>query len=218
TPALEEAFRPAKNGTGSLPRRGAGGSAFPGGFSKMGTDSLQILDLACGSCREMESISSALKKVTADSSRSVRFVGADIRAAEIDEARERARILAAPDFKAEFLLEDCSKLQQHQELGGGFDMVFLRHQNYWNDPVIWRGIFSRGLERLHDDGVLVITSYFDREHALALKAITKIGGHLVTSIRNPDSRQLSTPGKSVDRHLAVFRRRAKPVEDLRILL
>jgi hypothetical protein len=40
----------------------------------------------------------------------------------------------------------------------------------------------------------------------------------VTTIRNPDSRQLSTPGKSVDRHLAVFRRRAKALEDSRIIL
>ena len=130
----------------------------------------------------------------------------------------RAQMLAAPDFSAEFLLEDCSKLDEHRELGGRFDMVFLRHQNYWNDPVVWREIFSRGLERLHDQGVLVITSYFDREHALALKAITKIGGELVTSVRNPDSRKLSTPGKSVDRHLAVFRRRSKAVEDQRIIL
>ncbi|HWB02880.1 MAG TPA: class I SAM-dependent methyltransferase, partial [Verrucomicrobiales bacterium] len=129
---------------------------------------LQILDLACGPCREMESISTALRKSAVRNGRPVRFVGADIRAAEIDEARQRAKVLVSPDFSAEFLLEDCSKIQQHHELGSSFDMVFLRHQNYWNDPVVWRGIFSRGLERLHDDGVLVITSYFDREHALAI--------------------------------------------------
>jgi len=86
-------------------------------------------------------------------------------------------------------------------------MVFLRHQNYWHDRRAWRRIFQNGMERLTESGLLVITSYFDLEHELAVKAITAAGGELVTSVRNKESRALPTDGKSVDRHLAVFRKR-----------
>ena len=47
----------------------------------------------------------------------------------------------------------------------------------------------------------------DREHALAVKALERTGAELIVSARNDDSIDLSTHGKSVDRHLAVFRRR-----------
>ncbi len=196
-----------------LPARGTA-SLTDGSVSS----TLQILDLACGTCREMESISSALKKATSSGNAGIRFVGADIRGAEIDEAKARARALTSPDFKAEFLLDDCSKIDAHSELGSEFDMVFLRHQNYWNEPNTWIRIFLRGLERLGDKGVLVITSYFDREHDLAVKAIKEAGGELIISVRNPDSRPLPTPGKSVDRHLAVFRRRVKASPEPGIIL
>jgi hypothetical protein len=174
-----------------------------------GTESapLQILDLACGSCREMESVSSALRIASARPQAGVRLVGADIRVSHVDEARDRARKVAVFPFESEFLLEDCTKLDRHAGVGHEFDLVFVRHQNFWHDPRSWWRIFSAGLERLHGDGVMVITSYFDREHALAVKAIGKAGGELLADVRNPRSRALATPGKSVDRHLAVFRRR-----------
>jgi hypothetical protein len=85
-------------------------------------------------------------------------------------------------------------------------MVFLRHQNFWDNPTVWRRIFDSGLERLHDSGLLVITSYFDKEHELAVKAITNTGARLIDSVRNRASRRLNSTGKSVDRHIAVFRR------------
>lgn len=168
-------------------------------------DTARILNLACGPCRE----SSALVRVMRDlrGPGGIRFVGADIRAREVAEAAERARALAAPDAQFEFLATDCATIDRHRELGEGFDLTFLRHQNYWNDPRTWRRIFEAGMSRLHDDGLLVITSYFDHEHTLAVRAIEQAGGQLITSVANPLSEPLDTPGKSVDRHVAVFRRK-----------
>ncbi len=169
-------------------------------------DEVHVLDLACGECREVEVVSSAAVAKLGRPGAALRFVGADIRGAQIGDARARARALRKAGASVEFLEQDCSKLTDLRELGGGFDMVFLRHQNFWNDRRAWRRIFAGGMERLSDSGLLVITSYFDREHELAVKAITAAGGELVTSLRNVDSRALPTAGKSVDRHLAVFRR------------
>lgn len=165
---------------------------------------LSILDLACGPCREAETLIHSLREVSGSSS-DIRLVGADIRRAELDEAASRAR--AAGLAHTEFLAADCSKLDHALASSENFDLTFLRHQNFWNDPAAWLRIFEHGLSRLNDDGLLVITSYFDREHALAVKALERAGAELVVSARNDDSIDLSTHGKSVDRHLAVFRRR-----------
>ena len=159
----------------------------------------RILDLACGRCDEAETLVKVLREeMKADA---VQLVGADIRIREIRQARER---FAGLD--AEFLIEDASNLSHHKELGEDFDLVFLRHQNFWNGEELWKGIFDQGLEKLSDDGLLVITSYFDKEHELALEALQKQGAELVLSTRNEVARALPSNGKSVDRWLAVLRK------------
>ncbi len=159
----------------------------------------RILDLACGRCDEAETLIHAVKDQTMAGS--VSLVGADIRIREILQARERGSKLPA-----EFLLEDATRLSHHKELGDDFDLVFLRHQNYWHDRETWRKIFDQGLDRLNENGLLVITSYFDKEHELALDALRKLGAEILVSKRNKSSRALpDAPGKSVDRWLAVAR-------------
>ncbi len=161
----------------------------------------RILDLACGRCDEAET----LIKVVGDEAQAdnVKLIGADIRIREIRQARERTEKLGA-----EFLLEDATQLSHHKQLGDDFDMVFLRHQNYWHGPEVWKKIFDNGLARLGDDGLMVITSYFDKEHQLALEALQKLGAEVVLSKRNEASRELETQGKSVDRWLAVLKKPA----------
>lgn len=167
----------------------------------------QILDLACGSCREAETLVEVFREMKGGTG-PVRFVGADIRHREIDEAAARARGTEKIGDTFEFLVENCAELSRHSQLGGDFDAVFLRHQNYWNDQPVWHRIFEQGLGKLRNDGLMVITSYFDREHEMALQALERAGAELVVSERNESSRLLTgTAGKSVDRHLAVFRRK-----------
>lgn len=168
---------------------------------------LQILDLACGTCREAGTLVEVFRDLRGGG-QPVRFVGADIRDRELDEAAERAKVAGKTGDRFEFLTENCALIGRHSELGGDFDVTFLRHQNYWNDKPVWQRIFEQGLAKLKDDGLLVITSYFDREHELALKALKRAGAELIVSETNESSRQLiGTPGKSVDRHVAVFRRK-----------
>jgi chemotaxis methyl-accepting protein methylase len=160
---------------------------------------LQILNLACGRCDEAETLVSLGKEVTHGGD--VRLVGADIRIREIRQARETHSKLPA-----EFLIQDASQLHQHKELGDDFDLVFLRHQNFWHGQETWKKIFDQGRARLNKNGLLVITSYFDHEHKLALAALQAMGMEVVESRRNKASRALKdAPGKSVDRWVAVLR-------------
>lgn len=162
------------------------------------TSDLRILNLACGECEEAETLVNFAKSLGGGD---VKLIGADIRIREILLARERCA-----NLPAEFLLEDATRLKAHQQIGDEFNMVLLRHQNIWNDSELWQKIFEQGLEKAGEDGLLVITSYFDKEHQLALEALTKLGTELVITKRNPSSRKLRTQGKSVDRHIAVLKR------------
>lgn len=159
---------------------------------------LRILNLACGRCDEAETL---VNFARSEAPGAVELIGADIRIREILQARERHAKLPA-----EFLLEDATKLGAHKELGGKFDLVLLRHQNYWHGPDLWKRIFERGLERAGEDGLVVITSYFDKEHLLALEAMRDLGAEVAVTKHNLAARRLRTPGKAVDKHIAVLRR------------
>lgn len=177
----------------------SGASPGPGG-------PLQILDLACGTCREAGTLVEVFRDFEG-TDRDVRLVGSDIRGRELEEAAARAMATGQTRDHYEFLTGNGAQLSRHRELGRDFDVTFLRHQNYWNDQPVWQRIFEQGLDKLKDDGLLVITSYFDREHALALQALERAGAELVVTAQNEATRLLDTPGKSVDRHVAVFRKK-----------
>jgi SAM-dependent methyltransferase len=165
-------------------------------------EDLRILNLACGRCDEAETLIQVGKELTGDR-RAVEMVGADIRIREIRQARETHAHLPA-----EFLIEDASQLSRNKALGDDFGLVFLRHQNFWHGQELWKKIFDQGIAKLRPDGCLVITSYFDVEHRLALEALQKMGMEVVSNRRNKASRALKdAPGKSVDRWIAVLKRR-----------
>jgi SAM-dependent methyltransferase len=162
---------------------------------------MSLLNLACGRADETGVLADVFGKKGID------ITGMDIRDRELDMARERWGKLLPSKANAEFHVQNGTTLNNLKELQDDFDVVFMRHQNYWNGDTTWQQIYDQALHRLDQDGRLVITSYFDREHHLALEAIQSLGAELVTDIRNENSRTLSdAPGKSVDRHIAVFRK------------
>lgn len=162
---------------------------------------MRILNLACGSCDEAETLIQVGSELTQGGG--VEMIGADIRIREIRQARE-----AHAHLPVQFLIEDATKIDQHKELSDDFNMVFLRHQNFWHGQELWKKIFDQGIAKLRPDGMLVITSYFDVEHRLALRALESLGMEVISNKRNKNSRALQdAPGKSVDRWVAVLRQR-----------
>lgn len=173
-----------------------------------GGSEVSILDVACGACDEAETLSDffqSLRREEGVPPARTLLVGTDVRERELDEAKARFRTRADRAF--EFFRGDASRLEGHRELRGAFDVLVFRHQNLYHGRALWQRIFEQGLTRLKDDGLLVITSYFDREHSLALDAFEKLGAEVLITEKNPVSRALITPGKSVDRHVAVLRKR-----------
>lgn len=166
------------------------------GFLK--TVRLVVLNLACGRADETGAIAVALAP-----SKISHYLGIDLRADAIAEA---ARRWALPGGLIEFRCGDASAIGRMQ-LITAVDLIFIRHQNYWDDPVGWDRLLENGLEVLKPEGLLVCTSYFDREHELLVAALKTRGAQVLWNVRAPDSRELpDAPGKSVDRHLVVFRK------------
>ncbi len=178
-------------------------------------DSTRILNLACGSCNEAGTLTDFFANLKAldqpEAEQKIELLGIDVRAREIADAQRRfpSGKDSAQNIQKDyqFLTGDASKLDSHRALDEHFDVVFMRHQNFYNGGRVWEEIFEQALSKLKQDGQLVITSYFDEEHQLALNAIQKLGGQLVDSQQNLESRKLPTAGKSIDRHVAVFRRK-----------
>ncbi|MFT4549046.1 MAG: SAM-dependent methyltransferase [Verrucomicrobiales bacterium] len=187
---------------------------YPPGNDATGT--IDLLNLACGHCEE----AAVLAAFFGRDDRRVRFFGMDVRDREIETAKRRYqatenafRKLGVPKLRgdegegeAQFIADDATKLDGYREIPREYDLIFLRHQNVWHDRDIWRRIYEFALARLPDHGYLVITSYFDREHLIALDLLKTIGAEVVVSLENPNSRPLDYPGKSVDRHLAALRK------------
>jgi SAM-dependent methyltransferase len=175
-------------------------------------DEARVLDIACGDCREAEVLTDFIAELKGRSNAAIKLTGIDVRAREIADAQRRYG--GKKEFKdrpgtreCEFMTGDASKLDEHGEMGDDFDLVFMRHQNYWNGAKTWEKIYDQALAKLGDDGRLIITSYFDKEHELALEAIQRLGGELIQTEFNSETRELKTEGKSVDRHVAIFRRK-----------
>ena len=155
-----------------------------------------VWNLACGRADESGALAAAMRPM-----RIAHYMGVDLRGHCIREARTRWEL---PGGTTEFIEGDAAALP----VGTGPqvpDIIFIRHQNYWHEPKVWDRIFTRALACLADDGILVCTSYFDREHELMRSAMRTLGAVQTVDFKNPESRPLhDAPGKSVDRHLAAF--------------
>jgi len=168
-------------------------------------DHLNVLNMACGRGDETGVLAKLLKEHT----KSAQLQGADIRAAEIAAANElwKKKVPQIVDgVEVDFRVQSGDALKDWKEMEGQ-DMVFMRHQNFWNGRETWRKIFDQALQKLDDEGVFVMTSYFDREHEEARKALKELGAEEVASYSSDRSRKLDdAPDKSVDRHIAVFKK------------
>lgn len=159
---------------------------------------LAILNLACGRADEtgilLETLSPAASRLS--------YLGIDLRAPEIAEARARWIPAVSRGQEIEFHTLDASRADRRLPSA---DFIFIRHQNFWDDGPAWTRLYRNALAALKPTGLLAITSYFDREHLLATTCLGQLGARKLTDLPHPLSRPLAdAAGKSVDRHLALF--------------
>jgi 2-polyprenyl-3-methyl-5-hydroxy-6-metoxy-1,4-benzoquinol methylase len=159
---------------------------------------LAVLNLACGRADETGVLSAALAPAEIGF-----YLGMDLRGDAIAEAAKRWEL---PGGEIDFREGNAAMIGRMEGLPE-FDVVFIRHQNYWHEPMVWEGILDEALAALKDGGYLVCTSYFDLEHELFLASMRARGAELLANVRNAFSRELpDAEGKSVDRWVGVWRK------------
>ena len=170
-------------------------------------ENFQLLNLACGACNEAKTLAKVfgISDRANEEKRNMNFIGLDVRAREIAEATARFRSDSNSQF--EFINGDATKLDGYKQLPSSFDVIFVRHQNLWNGKRTWEEIYHKAMEKVSPSGRLIITSYFDREHEQAIEIIKNQGGQLLVNETNTCSRKLPFNGKSVDRQLAILKRK-----------
>lgn len=157
---------------------------------------LSVLNLACGRADETGALAGALAPA-----RIGHYLGIDIRSDAVAEAARRWRL---PGGIIEFRCGNAAAIQT-MKLVPPADLIFIRHQNYWHDPATWDRLLAQALAALSPGGIFACTSYFDREHELLKASLQTRGARMLWNVRHLASRPLSdAPGKSVDRHLAIF--------------
>lgn len=169
-------------------------------FHRLGK--IAVLNLACGRADETGALAGALAPMEISL-----YLGMDLRATAIEEASKRWHL---PGGNLEFRCGDASVIHKMAELPA-FDLIFIRHQNYWHDPARWDRLFAHALAALAPGGLLACTSYFDREHELLKASLKTRGADLLWDVLHPMSRPLNdAPNKSVDRRLAIFTQGGSP--------
>ncbi|MFK7850441.1 MAG: class I SAM-dependent methyltransferase [Akkermansiaceae bacterium] len=162
------------------------------------TGPLSVLNLACGRADETGVLAAAVAPANIQF-----YLGMDLRSDAIAEAKKRWEL---PGGEIDFREGNAAMIGRMKHLPK-FDLIFIRHQNYWNEPMVWEGILDEALAALKGGGYLVCTSYFDVEHQLLLASLREKEVELLSNIRHPFSRELTdAEGKSVDRWMGVFRR------------
>ncbi len=157
---------------------------------------LAVLNLACGRADETGALAAALTPAEIGF-----YLGMDLRADAIAEAKRRWEL---PGGEIDFREGNAAMIGRMEGLPE-FDMVFIRHQNYWHEPMVWEGILDEALAALKEGGHLVCTSYFDMEHELFAASMRARGAELLANVRHAFSRELpDAEGKSVDRRVAVW--------------
>ena len=159
---------------------------------------LAVLNLACGRADETGVLAASLAPAEIGF-----YLGMDLRADAVEEAGKRWEL---PGGEIDFREGNAAMIGRMEGLPD-FDLVFIRHQNYWHDAMVWESMFDEALAALKDGGHLLCTSYFDAEHELFLASMRTRGVEMLANMRHAFSRDLpDAEGKSVDRWVAVFRK------------
>jgi 2-polyprenyl-3-methyl-5-hydroxy-6-metoxy-1,4-benzoquinol methylase len=157
---------------------------------------ISILNLACGRADETGVLVKSLAPAEVGF-----YLGIDLRGDAIEEASRRWK---STTCEIHFMEGNAAMVGRMKSLPE-FDLIFLRHQNYWHEPMVWEGILDEAMSAMKPNGYLVCTSYFDLEHNLFMASMRERGANLLVNVRNHQSRLLlDAEGKSVDRWLGIW--------------
>jgi len=178
-----------------------------------------ILNLGCGRCKEGIVLSAFFGGENfGSSSENVKLIGVDIKQKNIESA---IRLYSLPDFSEkvtkhvlrpnyEFIVGDATNLDRYQQIPKEVDVVVIRHQQISDNEQTWVKIFQQAIQRVSKHGIIIITSFSDIEHQMLIEALQKLDCEIVINESNPYAKPLNHPGISLDRNIAIIRKKNLP--------
>lgn len=189
------------------------------GFTPPQDRKTQILDIACSVCEEKEALHSFFggesNPYYNDNDNAV-VTGIDIDAEAIELANKALPRNREGNFK--FIVGDASNLGGIEGVPQTADVVLIRHQqmvkpNYNKDNLIetglWQKIINEGIDRLDEDGILIITSYTNDEQRALLGYLTSLGGRIGSISEGVNEFAEPFGGGGIDKYFAVIKLRKK---------
>jgi len=146
---------------------------------------IQILDIACGECKEAKLLIKFFGNEYAKSDDgNASLIGVDIDQKRINRAIE----LNSDNQNAVFLCKDATKLDEYPEISVQADIIMIRSQQISASKRIWTEIFSQAIKKLTDNGIMIVTSVSDGEHQMLKDAIKNLPFQILLDETNPHSR------------------------------
>jgi SAM-dependent methyltransferase len=161
----------------------------------------EILDIGCGTCEEGDLLAKFFagqdlgNLVSPDRAN---FTGIDIDPESIEKAKENHSRFEDGSYPIKlpkifsFIKADATKLEKYKKVPKEVDVVIIRHQQLAGDSdfdveearEIWTIIFKKALERLAENGIILITSYTDIEHEELKDILSKLNCRIVVDEDN----------------------------------
>ncbi len=165
---------------------------------------VDILDLACGRCKEGRLLNSFFgSEEPFEFSDQVNLFGIDTDSESIESAQyangEEFDVETAkrvPSKNMVFIAGDATRLEDYPEIPEQVDVVVIRHQQFVGGPdylpgqaeEIWSQIISNGIKRLRPGGIAIITCYFQIESEPVKKLLEGFSGKIVVDEKNEFAR------------------------------
>src|SRR3989338_766715 len=176
----------------------------------------QVLDLGCGRCEEGIVLSAFFGGNNFGyASDRVKLTGVDISQKDIDRAiqdNQKADFTKPittynlpPNF--EFIVGDATDLSKYPQVPQQADAVVIRQKQISDNTQVWTKIFRQALDRVTPEGIVLITSFSDIEHKMALEALQQLPCDVVITQANPHAKPLSHKEISTDRNIAIVKRK-----------
>jgi len=176
---------------------------------------VEILDIACSVCEEKEVLHSFFggeNNPYHNDNDNVSVTGIDIDNEAIELAKNNLPRNRENNFK--FIIGDASNLENIKEVPQSADVVFIRHQqmtqpNYNKENIIeddlWKKIINEGIKKLDTEGILIITSYTDKEHEFLIDYLKTLNRNIkiISEGENGFSEQLGNGG--IDKYYVLIR-------------
>jgi len=186
------------------------------GYRKPKERKTEILSIGCGDGKDARALDEFFGEGNFGSpSDNINYTGVDVDVNAIEKAIERNK---RPDFSAQvtkyklpenyqFICGDATDLAGLKGVPLKADVVMIRHQQIYNNEEVWRKIFQNALERVNEDGIIIITSFSDVEHEMMIKAINTLNCELLVNERNKFAMVTNmSPKVSIDRNVLILKK------------